>query len=115
MAGEVAHDVTITMTPPAGFAITGVFGVPDGLMTQAQDGAVTVTVGSAFLSSNGGGIFASLGNDSTRSHLPTAVLPAGAPIMNVSLTYVDAIHGEPGSDQLAVPQPDSRAPDGLQL
>lgn len=115
MTSEVAHDIAITMTPPAGYAITGVFGVPDGLMTQAQDGAVTVTVGSAFLSSNGGGIYASLGKDAARSQLPVAALPAGAPIMDVALSYVDARSGATGVDRLAVPQPDTRAPDGLQL
>ncbi len=77
MTSEVAHDIAITMTPPAGYAITGVFGVPDGLMTQGQDGAVTVTVGSAFLASNGGGIYASLGKDSARGQLPPAPLADG--------------------------------------
>jgi Ca-activated chloride channel family protein len=115
MTSEVAHDITITMTPPAGFAITGVFGVPDGLMTQSTDGAVTVTVGSAFLSSNGGGIYASVGKDSARSQLPVAALPAGVPIMDVALSYVDAVGGEQGSDRLAVPQPETSAPEGLRL
>lgn len=115
MTSEVAHDITITMTPPVGYAVTGVFGVPDGLMTQSQDGAVTVTVGSAFLSSNGGGIYASVGKDSARSHLPVAALPAGTPLMNVSLSYVDALTGTPGGDSLSVTQPDARAPQGLQL
>ena len=115
MTSEVAHDIAITMTPPTGYAITGVFGVPDGLMTQSQDGAVTVTVGSAFLSSNGGGIYASIGKDSARSQLPRAALEAGAPIMDVALSYVDAVSGERGGDHLAVPQPDTRAPDGLHL
>ena len=115
MTSEVAHDIAITMTPPEGYAITGVFGVPDGLMTHAPDGAVTVTVGSAFLSSNGGGIYASLGKDSARSHLPAAPLTAEAPIMRVALTYVDAVNGEAGSDRLAVPQPRARAPERLQL
>ena len=113
MVSEVAHDVKITMTPQKGYAVTGVFGVPDGLMREAQDGAITVTVPSAFLSSNGGGIYASMGKASDRANLPVAPIAEGAPLMNVSLSYVDAVYNKPGADQLAVAVPQKRAPERL--
>ena len=47
MVSELAHDVRITMMPRDGYRISGVFGVPDGLMTDAGDGAVTITVAGA--------------------------------------------------------------------
>ncbi|WP_336977541.1 vWA domain-containing protein [Altererythrobacter fulvus] len=110
MTSEVAQNIAISMTPPEGYAITGVFGVPDGLMTQAQDGTVTVTIGTAFLSSNGGGIYASLGRDSARDHLPLAPLDPGSPLLEVKLAYVDAVTGKEGGDRLTVTQPDGPAP-----
>ncbi len=39
MVNEVAHDIDLAFVPPPGFRITGVFGVPDELMTSAPEGA----------------------------------------------------------------------------
>ena len=105
MVSELAHDVTITMVPQAGYAISGVFGVPDGVMTEGKDGAIAITVPTAFLSTNGGGIFVSLGKASSRDHLPAAALVPGAPLMRVDLSYVDAATGDMGRDTLAVAGP----------
>jgi Ca-activated chloride channel family protein len=104
MVSEVAHDVTITMSPRSGYRITGVFGVPDGLMTEGKDGAVSVTVPTAFLSSNGGGIFASLGKSSDRKQLPAKNVFDGAPLMEIDLSYVAAT-GRQGHDKLSVSAP----------
>jgi len=114
MTSEVASDIVIAMTPPEGYAITGVFGVPADMLTETQEGTVTVTVGSAFLSSNGGGIYASLGRDASRQHLPPAPLTEGQSMLDVQLSYVDAKNGTPGHDRIAVPGPDASAPEGLQ-
>jgi Ca-activated chloride channel homolog len=108
MVSEVAHDVTITMAPRDGYSITGVFGVPDGLMTEGRDGAVTVTVPTAFLSSNGGGIFASLGKSSGRASLPAKDVFDGSPLMEVDLSYVAATNGRQGHDRLIVAAPDAK-------
>lgn len=113
MVSEVAHDVRLTMTPATGQAITGIFGVPDGLMEQGKDGTISVVVPTAFLSSNGGGIFVSLGKDSSRTDLPPAPLDASQPLLNVSLAYVDARTEAGHADQLAVPVPDGKADKGL--
>jgi Ca-activated chloride channel homolog len=102
MVSEVAHDVTITMTPRDGYSISGVFGVPDALMTSGKDGAVSVTVPTAFLSSNGGGIFASLKKDRAGQFLPAKAIAEGAPLLDVSLSYVGAIDGKAGNDSLSV-------------
>lgn len=113
MVSEVAHDVRLTMTPATGQAITGIFGVPDGLMEQGKDGTISVVVPTAFLSSNGGGIFVSLGKDSSRSDLPAAPLDASQPLMTVSLAYFDARTSADHADNLAVAVPDGRADKGL--
>jgi Ca-activated chloride channel homolog len=116
MVSEVAHDVTITMTPMAGYSVSGVFGVPDGLMTQGKDGSLSVTVPTAFLSSNGGGIYASLAKSSDRKFLPAASVNEETPLMNISLSYVSALDGKMGTDRLAVAAPnDDEAPKQLKL
>jgi Ca-activated chloride channel homolog len=115
MVSEVAHDVTITMSPRSGYQVTGVFGVPDGLMTEGKDGAVSVTVPTAFLSSSGGGIFASLGKSSDHKQLPVKNVFDGAPLMEIDLSYVAATDGRQGHDRLAVAAPDAKPAQRLAL
>ena len=110
MVSQLAHDVRITMRPRDGYAISGVFGVPDGLMTEGQDGAMTIVVPTAFLSTNGGGIFLSLAKSEARDHLPAANVAPGSPLLEVSLTYVGARDGRQGTDALTVLAPAAAAP-----
>jgi Ca-activated chloride channel family protein len=113
MVSEVAHDVRITLTPRRGYKLTGVFGVPDGLMTDAGEGAVTITVPTAFLSTNGGGIFASVGKSGRRANLPSARLDPGATLLDLKLAYVAARGGKRGTDRLAVAAPEGQASPAL--
>lgn len=115
MVSELAHDVRITMRPRAGYSISGVFGVPDGLMADAGEGAVTITVPTAFLSTNGGGIFLSLAKAGERDHLPAAALTPGEPLLDVSLAYVAAQGGQAGADRMTVAAPSGRASAPLRL
>jgi Ca-activated chloride channel homolog len=115
MVSEVAHDLVMTLAPRDGYRITGVFGVPDGMMRDGRDGAVTVTVPSAFLSSNGGGIYASLGKADGRAFLPAAATDDGAPLMDIGLTYVSAIDGRKRAEKLAVSAPTAAPPANLRL
>lgn len=104
MVSELAHDVTLVLSPMHGYRISGVYGVPDGLMAEGQDGAVSITVPTAFLSTNGGGIFLSLAKARERENLPAAAL-GGKPLLGVSLSYVGARDGQAGTDRLAVDAP----------
>ncbi len=115
MISEVAHDLVMTLTPQPGYKISGVFGVPDGLMKEGKDGSLAVTVPSVFLSSNGGGIFASLAKADTRKYLPPAALDAATPLMKVTLSYTSAIDGAKGSDYVEVGAPQGEAPAKLRL
>lgn len=115
MISEVAHDLVMTLTPQPGYKISGVFGVPDGLMKEGKDGSLAVTVPSVFLSSNGGGIFASLAKADTRAYLPPAPLDAATPLMQVTLSYTSALDGVKGSDTVAVGVPQGEAPAKLRL
>ncbi len=106
MVSEVAHDVTITMTPSAGNKINAVFGVPNEIVTADADGSVTVKIGSAFLSTNGGGIFASV---------DAAEGQGASPLMSVAVSYVDAQTGAAGSNSDVVGLPASAPPQGLKV
>lgn len=105
MVSQLAHDVRITMRPRDGYAISGVFGVPDGLMTEGEEGAVTIIVPTAFLSANGGGIFLSLAKSGARDHLPAANVAPGTPLLEVALSYVGARDRQQGTDALTVLAP----------
>jgi Ca-activated chloride channel family protein len=96
----------MVLAPRAGYRISGVFGVPDGLMTDAGEGAVMITVPTAFLSTNGGGIFLSLAKAAERDYLPAAAIAPGTPLLEVSLSYVGAQDGREGTDRLTVAAPD---------
>lgn len=115
MVSEVAHDLEFALTPPSGYKITGVFGVPDGLMKAADEGTVTVKIGTAFLSSNGGGIYVTLGKDESRKHLPEVQLDQGTPLLTGTLAYRDARTGTAGADRLSVAQPAGAAPAKLRV
>lgn len=80
MVSEVAQDLVISIDPTPGVKVGAIYGVPGELIADAGNGTVTVTVGSAFLSSSGGGIFATLDGDAK-----------GAPLAEIAVSYTDAI------------------------
>jgi len=87
MVSELAYDLHLTIAPAAGWKVSGVFGVPDGVMTEGKDGAITVTVPTVFLSMNGGGIFLTMAKSSDRADLPAATVTPGTALADVSLDY----------------------------
>jgi Ca-activated chloride channel family protein len=80
MVSEVAQDLVISIDPAQGVEVGAIYGVPGELIADAGNGTVTVTVGSAFLSSSGGGIFATLDGDAK-----------GAPLAEIAVSYTDAV------------------------
>ncbi|GAA4643901.1 hypothetical protein GCM10023115_18610 [Pontixanthobacter gangjinensis] len=107
MVTEVAHDVVITMTPSEGYKINAVYGVPNEVLSETPEGAVIVKVGSAFMSSYGGGVFASMDIDRGKA------ASEGAPLMSVAIGYVDAQTGAAGSNVESVALPAAEAPERL--
>jgi Ca-activated chloride channel family protein len=108
MVSEVAQDLVIAIDPAPGYRVSGVFGVPGELIADGGNGTVTVTIGSAFLSSNGGGIYATL-----------ASLGAGEgagssdALAEVSVSYTDAATQVRASDAEVVRWTGVPAPTGL--
>lgn len=105
MVSELAHDVRIRMRPADGYKINGIFGVPDGLMADVGEGEYAITVPTAFLSTNGGGIFVSVGKAGSRANLPAVSLSPRGTLLEVGLDYVAAKGGRRGSDRLLVAPP----------
>ena len=111
MVSEVAHDVEISLTPALGYQVSGVFGVPDAMMEQGQDGTILVRVPTAFMATTAGGIYLTLGKDTRTQDLPERKLPAGTALLQLGLRYVSALDGGSGGDQLAVYPRNSKAGD----
>lgn len=87
MVSELAYDLHLTVTPATGWKVSGVFGVPDGVMTEGKDGAITVTVPTVFLSMNGGGIFLTMAKSDDRADLPAVGVTPRTALADVSLDY----------------------------
>ena len=102
MVSELAHDLELTLRPARGYRIAGIFGVPDEIMTETDEGAITVRLPTVFLSTNGGGIFVSIASASARANLPAARLRADRPLLSVAARWKDARSHKAGSDRLAV-------------
>ncbi|MEO1045624.1 MAG: VWA domain-containing protein [Pseudomonadota bacterium] len=101
MVNALAYDLVLTLTPPAGHRITGVYGVPADILEDGGNGAVSVTIGSTFLSSNSGGIFVGLGRDGASEYLPSS-LAADRPVLDARLRYVDAATGAEAVDSVSI-------------
>jgi len=70
MVSELAHDLTLSITPRPGLKIAGVYGVPGQLLGWQNDVTVRVTIPTVFLDNHGGGIFFTLMPESAATFLP---------------------------------------------
>jgi Ca-activated chloride channel family protein len=87
MVSELAHDLTISITPQPGYNISGIYGVPDQLMGWQNQRTVTVTLPTVFLSSKGGALFVALAKSREDANLPPRPVADGAPLASVQLQY----------------------------
>lgn len=115
MISELAHDLNLTITPHADFAIAGIYGIPGEMLGWQKDRSVSVTIPTVFLSSKGGAIFFSLATKIEDNHLPAKVIEPGANLATVQLNYISAFDGKKASDTLAVKATNTEASAGMQL
>ena len=87
MVSEVAHDLTVSITPKPGLKITGIYGVPQNMFSWKDDRSVEMLVPTAFLSSAGGGLFMTMARENP--DLPLKQLATGEEFASVNLTYLD--------------------------
>lgn len=85
MVSELAHDLTVSITPRPGLKIGGVYGVPGQLLGWQNDVTVRVTIPTVFLDNRGGGLFFSLMPDTAASFLPEK--HDNAALADVSVVY----------------------------
>lgn len=84
MVSALAYDIAIAIDPVPGVRVGEVYGVPGEIIKRAEDGTLTVTIASAFLASNAGGIF---------TQLDGAGHTAGAKLADITVAYTDAASG----------------------
>jgi Ca-activated chloride channel family protein len=85
MVSELAHDLTLSITPRPGLKIAGVYGVPGQLLGWQNDVTVRVTIPTVFLDNHGGGLFFTLMPETAAAFLPEK--HDNAALADVSVTY----------------------------
>lgn len=115
MVSELAHDLTVTITPNPHYAIAGVYGIPGEMLGWQGTESVSVTIPTVFLSSKGGAIFFTLAKRLEDSHLPTRVIDKTQAVANISLTYVSAMDKAQHKNSLPVFNQTTNPSEGIQL
>jgi Ca-activated chloride channel family protein len=115
MVSELAFDVTLTVKARPEYRVSAVYGAPDDMLKTAPDGGISLTVPTAFLSTNGGGLFVTLAKAQDAAFLPEPALTAADKLMDVKLDYVRAMDGKTAGDALAVAAAGPAPSDGLRL
>jgi Ca-activated chloride channel family protein len=114
MVSELAHDLTISITPRPGLKIGGVYGVPGQLLGWQNDVTVRVTVPTVFLDNHGGGIFFTLMPEAGAAFLPEK--HDNAALADVSVMYQPLQKSAlPEAHQIAVALKDGGPSQGMQL
>jgi len=115
MVSELAHDLAVSITPQPGYNISGVYGVPDGLMGWQNERTVKITIPTVFLSSKGGAMFVALAKSHARADLPARPLAGGAPLASLELQYVPVSSGIVERDRIDAFPPPAKQSDAMKL
>ena len=112
MVSELAHDLTLTITPRAGLKIAGVYGIPGELLGWQNDREIKVTIPTVFLDNHGGGIFFTLAPEAADSFLPEK--SASDALADVAVSYLPIGAARPDSHAISIAARDSVS-DGMKL
>jgi Ca-activated chloride channel homolog len=116
MVSELAHDLTITITPNQNLSIAGVYGIPGEMLGWQGNKSVSFTVPTVFLSTNGGAIFFALAKPLEAANMPFKLGDNNLPLAKVELSYISAKTGKKEQNQLSIANPSNKpASDGMQL
>jgi len=110
MVTELAYDLRLVFAPAPGLEMAGVYGIPGQLLHWEEDGALSVTISTIFLSKRKGAIYLALKSKGGEA-LPQTVVAEGAPVATVRLAYEER-GGTARTDELALVR---RAPDEVGL
>lgn len=114
MVSELAHDLSISITPRPGLKIGGVYGIPGELLGWQDQTTVRVTIPTVFLDNHGGGIFFTLMPESAAAFLPEKHDNAALADVAVSYQPLKAA-SSPESHAVAVSLRDGGPSPGMQL
>jgi Ca-activated chloride channel homolog len=112
MVSELAHDLTLTITPRAGLKIAGVYGIPGELLGWQNDREIKVTIPTVFLDNHGGGIFFTLAPEAADSFLPEK--SASGALADVAVSYLPIGAARPDSHAISIAARDTVS-DGMKL
>ena len=112
MVSELAHDLTLTITPRAGLKIAGVYGIPGELLGWQNDREIKVTIPTVFLDNHGGGIFFTLAPEAADSFLPEK--SASGALADVAVSYLPIGAARPDSHAISIAERDTVS-DGMKL
>lgn len=115
MVSELAHDLTISISPQPGYNISGVYGVPDNLMGWQNERTVKIRLPTVFLSSRGGALFVALAKSRENADLPARPLADGAPLASLQLEYVPVSSGVMEGDRIDAFPPPAKQSDAMKL
>jgi Ca-activated chloride channel family protein len=115
MVSELAFDVTLSIKAAPGYRVSAVYGAPDDMLKAGPDGAINLIVPTAFLSTNGGGLFVALAKAQDGAFLPEPTLGAGDSLVDVKLAYLQASDGRMAGDALTVATAGAAPSEGLRL
>jgi Ca-activated chloride channel family protein len=112
MVSELAHDLTLTITPRAGLKIAGVYGIPGELLGWQNDREIKVTIPTVFLDNHGGGIFFTLAPEAADSFLPEK--SASDALAHVTVSYLPIGAARPDSHAISIATRDTVS-EGMKL
>ena len=112
MVSELAHDLTLTITPRAGLKIAGVYGIPGELLGWQNDREIKVTIPTVFLDNHGGGIFFTLAPEAADSFLPEK--SGSGALADVAVSYLPIGAARPDSHAISIAERDTVS-DGMKL
>ena len=115
MVSELAHDLTISVTPQPGYNVCGVYGVPDALMGWQNERSVKIKLPTVFLSSKGGALFVALAKSREDADLPARPVADGAPLASLQLQYVPGSSGTVETDRIDAFAPPTKPSDAMKL
>jgi Ca-activated chloride channel family protein len=115
MVSELAHDLSISITPQPGYSVAGVYGVPDSLMGWQNERTVRIKLPTVFLSSKGGALFVALAKSREDANLPARPIVSGAPLASLQLQYTRLNSGVVESDRIDAFAPPAKPSDAMQL
>lgn len=100
MVSELAHDLTVSITPRPGLKIAGVYGVPGELLGWQDAKSVKLTIPTVFLDNHGGGIFFTLAPETDAAFVPEKSDTEA--LANVSVEYTPLGRSAPQGHALSI-------------